>query len=135
MIQPSACLSWQPDQGAQPCTDAAAPTPLGGTGSEIRLQPARRVNQIPNTALPCRIKINAGNFGQDVNADRLPAHAKERAPFGEVGGGQALKGPAELRQCRKNLSRVFGVRLYQNVEVFGRARLCVNGNGVGPDDK
>jgi len=35
MIQPSACLSWQPDQGAQPCTDAAAPTPLGGTGSFV----------------------------------------------------------------------------------------------------
>ena len=42
---------------------------------------------VSNAAFPCRVKIDAANFGQNVNADRLPAHTKERAALGEVGGG------------------------------------------------
>src|SRR4051794_36915893 len=33
MITPSVCLNSQPDQGAQPCLDAAPPTPRQGTRS------------------------------------------------------------------------------------------------------
>ena len=40
MIQTSACHFWQPDRGAQPCTDAAAPTPRGGA------RPTKRAGQV-----------------------------------------------------------------------------------------
>jgi len=102
---------------------------------EARRQPARRVNHALNAPLPCRVEVNAGDVGQDVNADWLPPHAEERTGFGEVGGGHVMQGRAELGQRRENLSRVRGIGLDEDVEVFGRARLRVNGDGVGPDDK
>ena len=49
-----------------------------------------------------RIKLNAGYRCENVNANRLTAHAKERALLCEVGGGQTLKRRSELRQCREN---------------------------------
>src|SRR5665213_159634 len=66
-------------------------------GNEGCLQSTLRVDNILNPALPCRIELNARYRGQNVNADWLTAHAKERAPRREIGGGKTLERRSELR--------------------------------------
>jgi hypothetical protein len=96
---------------------------------------ATRVNDILNASLPCRIKINAGDRRENVNANRLAAHAKKGALFREVGGGQSLERRPELRQGFENRLGVVRVRFHQNIEVLGCPRLGVNRDGVCPNDK
>ena len=46
-----------------------------------------------------------------------------------------MKRRAKLREGRKNRLRVCRVWPHQNIDVFGRWRLRVNGNGISSDDE
>ncbi len=104
-------------------------------GNEARLQAAGGVHNILDPARPRFIEFNARYRSENVNTDRFAAHTKKRARFREVGGREPSKRLAKLGQGRKNRLRILRVSLYQNVEVFGGARLRVNGDGVSADYK
>jgi hypothetical protein len=105
------------------------------TRNEVRPQTGFLVENVLNPARPCGVKLNARNCREDVDADRLAAHAEERAGFLKVGGGQTLQRRAEFSQGRENRPCVFRIGLHQDVEVFGGAGLRMDRYGIGANDK
>jgi hypothetical protein len=105
------------------------------TRNETRPQIARLVNNLLKPSLPCRIKLDTGNYRENIDAERFAPYTKERPGFGKVSEGQTFKRRSELRERRENRLGVFAVRFNQNIEVFGRAGLRVDGNRVGSDNE
>jgi hypothetical protein len=53
---------------------------------EIRLQAARRIDHAFNAPFPCRVEIDAGDIGKNIEAPRVTSETKETAGVGEVLG-------------------------------------------------
>jgi hypothetical protein len=105
------------------------------TGNETCSQLARLINDFLNPSRPSRIKLYTGNCCENIDADRFAPDAKARTGLRKVCEGQAFRRRSEFRESRKYCLGVIGAGLHQDVEIFGRAGLRVDGNRIGSDNE
>ena len=110
--------------GGQLCGDEV------GTGNEKRLEAGIRVDHIFNPAFPCDLKINTRKVGENIEASRIASKTKEAAAVCKFLRTDAFKRGAELDKGRLGCLRVYQVCFYEKIDVLGKTRLRVKGDGV-----
>src|SRR5690348_16035839 len=78
-------------------------------GNKRRPQTASGINWHFYPAVPCSVKLNASDLGQNIDRCGLSSHAKERSLLYKVRRGKSTKRRSELRQGGEQCRSVFGV--------------------------
>ena len=107
---------------------------LGGDqivlGNKKGFQAARGVQCAFNPAFPCDLKINTRKVGENIEASRIASKTKEAAAVCKFLRTDAFKRGAELDKGRLGCLRVYQVCFYEKIDVLGKTRLRVKGDGV-----
>jgi len=91
---------------------------------------ARGVQYAFNPAFPGSLKINARQVGENIEASRIASKTKEAAAVCKFLRTDAFKRGAELDKGRLGCLRVYQVCFYEKIDVLGKTRLRVKGDGV-----
>jgi hypothetical protein len=93
------------------------------SGNELRLQTRGRINHGFQSPFPCRVKLDAGNGRQNIEAFRVAAKPEKAVGVGEVFRADALERCAKLGKCGISRLRVVGLRFDEQIHVPRKARL------------
>jgi hypothetical protein len=94
-----------------------------------------RVKHSFNPALPCGVKINARQVGENIEASRIAPKTKEAAAIGEFLRANAFERCAKRGKRRIGCLCVCRVCFYENVDVLRKARLRVKDDSVPADNQ
>lgn len=103
--------------------------------NEKCLQPGFWINRRLNTPVPCRVEIDAGNVGKNIEAVRITSKTKETAALREVFRANALERRAELGEGGIRRLRIREVCFDEKVDVLRKAGLSVKDDGVSAHDE
>ena len=100
-----------------------------------RLKAGRRINHPFNPTLPCTVKINAGEIGENIETSRVASKTKEAVSIFEFLWTNALNRHSKL--CKSGICRlsISGVRFYEEIEVLCKSGLRVKDYRVTANDQ
>jgi hypothetical protein len=105
------------------------------TGDEECLQSAVRIDNGFYPLIPRGIEFHSIHCREDVNRNGRMSEAKESGWVGKITNADALERCAEFRQCRLDGLCIDRIRFNQNIEIFRRARLRMEGDSVAANDQ
>src|SRR2546423_6927317 len=87
------------------------------------------------TSRPGILKINAIDFGNDINAQRWNADLQDCSCLAQVINREIAKRGAKIRERAENLFRIFPAWLHPHIQVLRRAYVSVRGQSMRSYDQ